>query len=89
MLPVLERIERDDIDVESYAVSKLEIRASKNKKNVECEFENKRSVVVCIIKADGMEEVRETEMSRGESSQQEDKFAAAERAMRSGQVSTC
>jgi endoribonuclease Dicer len=80
ILPTLERIVRDDVSV-LHPVSRLSTWAQKNGKEIEYEFIKERGNVVCVISVDGAEEVRETERYRGLVSQEEVKFAAAEKAI--------
>lgn len=80
ILPVLERIVRDDVSV-LHPVSRLSMWAQKNGKKINYEFNKQRGNIVCVISVDGTEEVRETERYRGLVSQEEVKFAAAEKAI--------
>jgi hypothetical protein len=81
ILPVLERIVKDDLDV-LHPVSRLSMWASKNQKEIKYVFEQGKGNVSCVVLVDGVEEVRETEKLRGKASQEEVKFAAAEKAIR-------
>ena len=80
ILPVLERIVHDDMDV-LHPVSRLSMWASRNQKEIEYVFEHGKGNVSCAILVDGVEEVRETEKLRGNASKEEVKFAAAEKAI--------
>ncbi|EAU81005.1 hypothetical protein CC1G_03181 [Coprinopsis cinerea okayama7 len=81
ILPVLERIIRDDVDV-LHPVSRLSMWAAQNERKVEYKYEKKRGDVACTVVVDGVEEVREVEKYRGVSSEVEVRFAAAERAIK-------
>jgi dsRNA-specific ribonuclease len=81
ILPVLERIVADDVDV-LHPVSRVAMWASRNDKTVEFEFEHERGDISCVILVDGEEEVRETEKFRGKTSQEEVKYAVAEKAIK-------
>ncbi|KAH6911557.1 hypothetical protein BKA70DRAFT_1185253 [Coprinopsis sp. MPI-PUGE-AT-0042] len=70
ILPVLERIVRDDVSV-LHPVSRLSMWAARNQKEIDFSFIKERGNIACIISVDGTEEVRETERYRGMVSQEE------------------
>ncbi|TFK19782.1 P-loop containing nucleoside triphosphate hydrolase protein [Coprinopsis marcescibilis] len=80
ILPMLERIVRDDVDI-LHPVSRLSMWAARNEKKIEYKFLKERGNVACVILVDDVEEVRETEKYRGNASQEEVKFVAAEKAI--------
>lgn len=80
IIQILERIVRDDVDI-LHPVSRLSDWASKNDKEIEYKFEKSKGNVSCIILVNGKEEIRETAVYRGTASQDEVKFAAAEKAI--------
>ncbi|KAG6828118.1 hypothetical protein H0H92_009139 [Tricholoma furcatifolium] len=82
IMPILERIVRDDVDV-LHPVSRLSIWASKRDKDLEYLFEKERGKVACIILVDGKEEIRCTGTYYGRASQEEVRFMAAEHAIES------
>jgi dsRNA-specific ribonuclease len=77
IIPVLERIINDDVDV-LHPVSRLWMWASKHEKKVEHKFEKDKGKVTCIILLDGKEEMRVAERHTGRASQEEVKFTASE-----------
>ena len=81
ILPVLERIINDDVDV-LHPVSRLSMWASKHEKEIEYKFEKEKGRVTCVILVDGNEEVRVGELHTGRASQEEVKFTASEQAIK-------
>jgi endoribonuclease Dicer len=82
ILPMLERIVREDVDV-LHPISRVSMWASKKGKKIEYEFEKKDGNVECILKFEEGEEIfRASTAWRGKVSQDEARFAAAEGAIR-------
>ncbi|KAG6829276.1 hypothetical protein H0H92_005096 [Tricholoma furcatifolium] len=81
IMPILERIVRDDVDV-LHPVSSLSIWASKLGKNLEYRYEKEKGRISCVILLDEKEEFRCTEAYYGRASQEEVRFMAAERAIK-------
>ncbi|KAJ3539283.1 hypothetical protein NMY22_g4808 [Coprinellus aureogranulatus] len=81
ILPILERIVNDGVDV-FHPVSRVAMWASRHDKTVRYAFEHSKGDISCILLVDEEEEVRETEKFRGKSSQEEVKFAVAEKAIK-------
>jgi endoribonuclease Dicer len=83
ILPILERIVQDDVDI-LHPVSRLAVWASRQAKRIEYVFEKDQGTgsITCLILLDGKEEFRVTDTYRGGASQNEVKFAAAEKAIR-------
>ncbi|KAH7909570.1 hypothetical protein BJ138DRAFT_1154965 [Hygrophoropsis aurantiaca] len=80
VLPCLERILRDDVDV-LHPVSRLSIWASRAQKNVEYNIEKEKGHVICSVSVEGKETIQATAEKRGHASQEQAKFAAAEKAI--------
>ncbi|KAG6872281.1 hypothetical protein C0995_011318 [Termitomyces sp. Mi166 len=81
ILPILERIVCDDVDV-LHPVSRLSLWASKHGKELQYLYEKEKGKVSCIILVDEKEECRVTETYHGRASQEEVKFMAAEQAIK-------
>jgi endoribonuclease Dicer len=81
ILPILERIVQDDVDV-LHPVSRLSIWAARKSKKIEYKFEKERDTITCLILLDDKEEYRVTDTYRGHASQNDIKFAAAEQAIK-------
>jgi len=81
ILPILERIVKDDVDI-LHPVSRLSVWASKKAMKIEYKFEKDENTITCIIRLDGKEEYRVTDTYRGHASQNDVKFAAAEQAIK-------
>ncbi|KAF5377899.1 hypothetical protein D9615_006820 [Tricholomella constricta] len=81
ILPILEHIVTDDVDV-LHPVSRLSLWASKHDKELEYRYEKEKGNVSCAIIVDAIEECRCTEVYRGRASQEEVKFMAAEVAIK-------
>ncbi|GLB38832.1 putative helicase family. Dicer subfamily protein [Lyophyllum shimeji] len=81
ILPILERIVREDVDV-LHPVSRLSMWASKHDKELEYRYYKEKGNVSCAIVVDGVEECRFTEQDRGRASQEEVKYMAAEDAIK-------
>ena len=81
IMPILERIVADDVDV-LHPVSRLSLWASKHDKKLKYDFDKEKGNVSCVIFVDEKEEVRCTERYRGHASQEEVKFMAAEQAIK-------
>ena len=81
IMPILERVVSEDVDV-LHPVSRLSVWAGKNDKTIEYVYEREGGRIVCVIKVDGREEVRVGDLWKGKMSQEEVKFAAAEKAIR-------
>jgi len=79
ILPVLERIVRDEVDV-LHPVSRLAVWASQQaeQKKVKYTFEKEKGKIICIINVDEEEVYREEEIHRGHASQDQVRFVAAE-----------
>ena len=80
ILQVLERIVTDEVDV-LHPVSRLSMWGAKHDKKIKYVFEKTKGRMVCVILVDDEEEVRVDEEYNGRASQEEVKFAAAERAI--------
>ncbi|KAG6909556.1 hypothetical protein DXG01_016804 [Tephrocybe rancida] len=81
ILPMLERIVRDDVDV-LHPVSRLSMWSSKHDKELEYRIQKEKGKVSCAIVVDEKEECRCTETYHGRASQEEVKFMAAELAIK-------
>ncbi|KAG6876294.1 hypothetical protein C0993_004231 [Termitomyces sp. T159_Od127] len=81
ILPILDRIVRDDVDV-LHPVSRLSLWASKHGKDLDYRYEKEKGKVSCIIFVDDKEECRITETYNGRASQEEVRFMAAEHAIK-------
>ncbi|KAG6855552.1 hypothetical protein H0H87_001109 [Tephrocybe sp. NHM501043] len=81
ILPILERIIKDDVDV-LHPVSRLSMWASRHDKKLGYRFEKEKGKVTCVVMVDGKEECRCTEVYHGRASQEEVKFMAAELAIK-------
>jgi dsRNA-specific ribonuclease len=81
ILPILERIVEDDVDV-LHPVSRLSVWAARKSKVIEYKFEKEKDTITCLILLDGKEEYRVTDTYRGHASQNDAKFAAAEQAIK-------
>ena len=81
ILDIIERIVSEDVDI-LHPVSRLDVWASKQGKKIEYEYEKVDDQVTCIVKLDGEEEHRFSDVYRGVASQNDAKFAAAEMVIR-------
>jgi uncharacterized protein YqfB (UPF0267 family) len=74
---------QDDVDI-LHPVSRLSIWVSRQAKEIEYKFEKDKAAgtITCSILLDGEEEFQVTDIYRGLASQNEVKFAAAEKAIR-------
>ncbi|KAG6837138.1 hypothetical protein H0H93_014043 [Arthromyces matolae] len=81
ILPILNRIVRDDVDV-LHPVSRLSLWASKHGKQLEYKFEKAKGQVSCMVAVDEKEECRITEPYHGKASEEEVKFLASESAIK-------
>lgn len=81
IVQIMERIVADDVDV-LHPVSRLAIWAAKSERKWEIKSERIDGDISCYVKIDGVEEFRATEPFRGQTSQNEVRFAAAEGAIR-------
>lgn len=82
ILPTLERIVKDNVDV-WHPVSRISQWASKHEKELRWKFEQERGVIKCNALVDGEVEAFAIDMYRGASSREEVKLIAAEEASRS------
>jgi len=80
IMPILERVVSENVDV-LHPVSRLSLWAQKNDKTVEYVYEREGGRIICVIMVDDKEEVRVGDLWKGKMSQEEVKFAAAERAI--------
>lgn len=81
ILPILERIVKDDVDI-LHPVSRLSIWVAQQARTIEYVFEKDQGNITCSILLDDKEEFRVTDTYRGQASQNEVKFAAAEKAIK-------
>ena len=81
IMPILERVVSEDVDV-LHPVSRLSLWAQKNGKTIEYVYEREGGCIICVIMVDDKEEVRVGDLWKGKMSQEEVKFAAAEKAIR-------
>ena len=81
ILPILERIVEDDVDI-LHPVSRLSVWAARKAIEIEYKFEKEDDTITCSIHLDGKEEYRATETYRGHASQNDVKFASAEAAIK-------
>ncbi len=83
ILPLLERIVRDNVDV-LHPVSRLAVWASKQDKKVKYSYERSKGSVTCVIKLDDeiLEEAKVADRDRGKLTELEVRFAAAEEAIK-------
>ncbi|KIY44501.1 P-loop containing nucleoside triphosphate hydrolase protein [Fistulina hepatica ATCC 64428] len=81
ILPVLERIISDDVDV-LHPVSRLGMWASRKEKELQYEYVQEKGCITCIISIDGEEEAIATHELRGRASRDEVRLEAAEKAVR-------
>lgn len=80
ILELMERIVRDDMDV-LHPVSRLAMWATNNEKKLEYAFPQARGSITCKITAGDVELASETDVYRGKATQEEVRFAAAEKAV--------
>ena len=80
IMPILRRVVSEDVDV-LHPVSRLSLWAQKNDKTIEYVYHREKGQVCCVIMVDDKEEVRVEDSWTGKMSQEEVKFAAAERAI--------
>lgn len=76
----LDRIVRDDVDV-LHPVSKLSIWASRLQLPIEYKYTEEKGLVICTISVEGREAVSASAEKRGHASQEDARFAAAEKAI--------
>lgn len=81
ILDIIERIVLEDVDI-LHPVSRLGVWAAKQGKKIQYEYEKVDDKITCIIKLDGEEDFRFTDVYRGQASQNDSKFAASEMAIR-------
>lgn len=82
VMRVLQRIVADDVDI-LHPVSRLGMWASRHEKSVEYIFPKEKGKITCAILIDGEVEATCTEVYRGQASQEEVRFVAAEQAIKS------
>lgn len=87
ILPVLERIVKDNVDV-WHPVSRIAQWASKHERALEFKFEKERGAVKCSVLVDGKVEAVAQDQYRGASTQEEVKLVAAEEASRALRLRT-
>ncbi|KAF8814056.1 P-loop containing nucleoside triphosphate hydrolase protein [Phlegmacium glaucopus] len=80
IMPILERVVSEDVDV-LHPVSRLSLWAQKNDKTLEYIYIREGGKIACAIMVDEKEEVRVADLWRGKVSQEEVKYAAAEKAI--------
>ncbi|KAH0826264.1 hypothetical protein J3R83DRAFT_5734 [Lanmaoa asiatica] len=80
VLSHLDRIIRDDVDV-LHPVSRLSVWASRQQKPITYEYTEEKGLVICTINVEGQEAVSASAQKRGHASQEEARFAAAEKAI--------
>ena len=81
IMPILERVISEDVDV-LHPVSRLSLWAQKNEKKIEYVYKREGGRINCVIMVDDKEEVRVDDLWKGKMSQEEVRFAAAEKAIR-------
>ncbi|KAF8965408.1 hypothetical protein BDZ97DRAFT_1658958 [Flammula alnicola] len=81
VMPLLEHIVRDDVDV-LHPVSRLSMWAAKRDKTIQYVIDRSGSKVSCAVVVDDKEEVKVTDEWRGKPSEEEVKYAAAEQAIK-------
>ncbi|EGO19166.1 hypothetical protein SERLADRAFT_443209 [Serpula lacrymans var. lacrymans S7.9] len=81
ILPTLERIVRDDVDV-LHPVSRVSLWTQREYKTIEYIFNEEGGGVTCSILIDGKEAVRAHNERRGHAGQEEAKYEAAEKAIK-------
>lgn len=81
ILPVLERIVNDNVDV-WHPVSRISQWAQKHQKTLEFKLEKEKGIMKCTVLVDGVAEAVAKGEYRGPSSAEEVKFVAAEEASR-------
>ncbi|KAF9476959.1 P-loop containing nucleoside triphosphate hydrolase protein [Pholiota conissans] len=80
ILPLLERVVSDDVDV-LHPVSRLSMWAAKNEKQVQYKVRRSAGRVACAVLVDGVEEAKEEVVWRGKPSQEEVRYNVAESAI--------
>ncbi|KAH7925160.1 P-loop containing nucleoside triphosphate hydrolase protein [Leucogyrophana mollusca] len=80
VLPCLERIVHDEVDV-LHPVSRLSIWAARAQKTIEYHIEKEKGNVICSVVVEGKETIQAEAEKRGRASQEQAKFAAAEKAI--------
>ena len=80
VLSHLDRIIRDDVDV-LHPVSRLSVWAARQKTKITYEYTEERGLKICTINVEGREAVSASAEKRGHASQEEARFAAAEKAI--------
>ncbi|KAF5349213.1 hypothetical protein D9756_009505 [Leucocoprinus leucothites] len=81
ILPVLERIVKDEVDV-WHPVSRISQWAKRHGKDIEWEFEREKGAIKCNVLIDGKVEASAVDQYRGAASPDEVKLIAAEEASR-------
>jgi endoribonuclease Dicer len=80
VLSHLDRIIRDNVDV-LHPVSRLSVWASRQQKPITYEYTEEKGRVICTISVEGREAVNASAQKKGHASQEEARFAAAEKAI--------
>ena len=80
VLSHLDRIIRDDVDV-LHPVSRLSVWAARQQKPITYEYTDEKGLVTCTISVKGREAVSASAQKKGHASQEEARFAAAEKAI--------
>ncbi|KAG8215560.1 hypothetical protein J3R82DRAFT_7403 [Butyriboletus roseoflavus] len=80
VLSHLDRIIRDDVDV-LHPIVRLSVWASRLQKPITYEYTEEKGLVICTINVEGREAVNASAEKRGHASQEEARFAAAEKAI--------
>ena len=80
VLSHLDRIMRDDVDV-LHPVSRLSVWAARQQKPINYDYTEEKGSVVCTITVEEREAVSARAQKRGHASQEEARFAAAEKAI--------
>ena len=81
ILDIIERIVLEDVDI-LHPVSHLGVWAAKQGKEIEYEYAKVADQITCIIKLNGEEELRFSDVYRGLASQRDAKFVVAEMVIR-------
>ncbi|KIJ13098.1 hypothetical protein PAXINDRAFT_136464 [Paxillus involutus ATCC 200175] len=76
----LERLIRDNVDV-LHPVSRLSVWAARQQAKIEYDYKDEKGRVICTITVEGREPVSAGALKRGHASQEEARFAAAEKAI--------
>jgi len=80
ILTCLDRIVRDDVDT-LHPVTRLNIWAGRQHAKIEYGYKDEKGRVICTISVEGREPVSAGAEKRGHASQEEARFAAAEKAI--------